>query len=52
MAGPIPAERWLLACPKLYMAKDTAIGADMILHTDRSGPMDLKKVLGKMSARK
>jgi ATP-dependent protease ClpP protease subunit len=36
-----------MACPKLYMAKDTAIGAaSMILHTDKSGPMDLKKVLG------
>jgi hypothetical protein len=36
-----------MACPKLYMAKDTAIGAaSMIIYTDTTGPMDLKKVLG------
>jgi membrane-bound ClpP family serine protease len=36
-----------VACPKLYMAKDTAIGAaSMIIHTDKTGPVDLKKVLG------
>ena len=36
-----------VACSKLYMAKDTAIGAaSMIIHTDKTGPVDLKKVLG------
>lgn len=36
-----------MACQKLFMAKDTAIGAaSMIIHTDRTGPVDLKKVLG------
>jgi membrane-bound ClpP family serine protease len=36
-----------MACQKLYMARDTAIGAaSMIIHTDKSGPVDLKKVLG------
>jgi membrane-bound ClpP family serine protease len=36
-----------MACQKLYMAKDTAIGAaSMVLLTKQGAPLDLKKALG------